>query len=468
MGDAGATGVGPRGKLVRARPAVKFLRGGGEEVGSAARAMAISETESKAGASEWEVLVGELDFPTGLTFDGDGALYLSESGLPFGGARPGGRIWRLRDGRRELLLEGLRPPVNGLTFHEGALYITESGHPSRILRLDLATSEQRTVVEGLPGPGNYQTNMVAFGPEGKLYFSQGAMTNTGVIGLDAYDLGWLKLLPHERDIPGLEIVVRHTEFVTEDSREGGTGRSVTGPFADFGTVHPEGTRIPAALPCTSAVMRCDPDGGNLELVAWGLRNAFGLLFLTDGRLIATDQGADDRGSRPVGNIPDLLYVVKEGAWYGWPDFVGGVPISDPRFAPQGGSAPESVLANHDELPPAERPLAEFTTHVAATKLAQAPDGRIVIAMFGDEVPMTAPSGPRAGRGIAVVDPNQGWQASSIPTPGLMRPLDVRFGPDGCLYALDFGHFEPGRGSMKATAGSGSIRRTAWPPPVNPQ
>lgn len=425
--------------------------------------MATPQTQTDAGR-EWEVVVGELSFPTGLSFGDRGEMYISESGLPFGGAPAGGRIWRVSGGSRELLLDGLRPPVNGVTFHEGFLYVTEAGHPSRILRLDPATGEQQTVLDGLPGPGNYQTNMVAFGPDGKLYFSQGAMTNTGVIGLDAYDLGWLKLLPHARDVPGLEIVVRCREFATDDPREGGTGHAVTGPFADFGTVHPEGTRIPAALPCTSAVMRCDPDGGSLELVAWGLRNAFGLLFLDDGRLIATDQGADDRGSRPVGNIPDLLFEVRQGRWYGWPDFVGGVPISDPRFAPEDGDAPEPVLANHDELPVPEAPLAQFTTHVAATKMAQAPDGRVAIAMFGDEVPMTAPSGPRVGRSLAVVDPEQGWRAASIATPGLQRPLDVAFGPDGRLYVLDFGHFEPGRGGMKATAGSGSIRRGDWPPP----
>jgi glucose/arabinose dehydrogenase len=424
--------------------------------------MAASAEQGTGSGLGLEVVAGGLNFPTGLSFGDDGAMYVTESGLPFGGAPRGGRVWRIVGDRRELLMEGLRPPVNGVTFRDGFLYVTESGHPCRILRLELATGRQETVVDGLPGPGNYQTNMVAFSPEGKLYFSQGAMTNTGVIGLDAYDLGWLQLLPHERDIPGLEITVRRAEFVTDDPREGGTGHAVTGPFADFGTVHPEGTPIPAALPCTSAVMRCDLDGSNLELVAWGLRNAFGLLFLRDGRLIATDQGADDRGSRPVGNVPDLLFAVEPGRWYGWPDYVGGVPIHDARFAPQEGAAPEFILASHDGLPAPELPLAEFTSHVAATKLDQAPDGRIAIAMFGDEVPMTAPSGERVGRNLAVVDPVD-WSATFIPTPGLYRPLDVRFGPDGALYLLDFGHFEPARGSMKATPGSGSIVRGTLPP-----
>jgi glucose/arabinose dehydrogenase len=409
---------------------------------------------------DWETVLEGLHFPTSLTFGADGAMYVAESGLPFGGAPPGGRIWRIEGERRELLAGDLRPPVNGVTFHEGALYVTESGHPSRILRLDPSSGQQETVLEGLPGPGNYHANMVAFGPDGKLYFSQGAMTNTGVIGLDAYDLGWLALLPHAHDVPGLEIELRGLQFATDDPRADGTGHAVTGPFADFAAVHPAGTRIPAQLPCSSAVMRCDPDGAELELVAWGLRNAFGLLFLRDGRLLATDQGADDRGSRPVGNAPELLYEVRPGCWYGWPDFIGGVPICDPRFAPAGGSPPELVLANHHQLPPPERPLAQFTAHAAATRLAEAPDGRIAIAMFGDEVPMTAPSGPRVGRNLAIMAPGT-WRATFVPTPSLERPLDVKFGPDGHLYVLDFGHFEPSRGGVQATPGSGSVQRAPW-------
>jgi glucose/arabinose dehydrogenase len=412
----------------------------------------------------WQTVLEGLHFPTGMSFGDDGELYVSESGLPFGGAPPGGRVWRIVGEERELLLQGLRPPVNGVTCHDGALYISEAGHPSRLLRFELEGRQQQTVLQGLPGPGNYHLNMVAFGPEGKLHFSQGAMTNTGVIGLDAYELGWLKLLPHACDVPGLEIAVHLREFATDDPREGGTGHAVTGPFAEFGSVHPQGTRVPAQLPCSSAVMRCEPDGGGLELVAWGLRNAFGLLFLRDGRLIVTDQGADDRGSRPVGNIPDLLYEVTEGRWYGWPDFVGGVPISDPRFAPECGQAPSFVLANHDELPRPEQPLTRFGSHVAATKLDEAPDGMIAIAMFGDEVPMTAPSGPRVGRSVVVLDPADAWSGKSIPIPGMRRPLDVKFGPDGRLYALDFGHFEPGRGGLKASAGSGAIYSCDWPLP----
>ena len=33
------------------------------------------------------------------------------------------------------------------------------------------------------------------------------MTNSGVVGLDAYDLAWLKQLPHPFDLPGFDIVL---------------------------------------------------------------------------------------------------------------------------------------------------------------------------------------------------------------------------------------------------------------------
>jgi hypothetical protein len=50
--------------------------------------------------------------------------------------------------------------------------------------------------------------VVIFASDGKLYFSQGAITNTGVVGLDAYELGWLRRLPHAHDLPGYDIALQ--------------------------------------------------------------------------------------------------------------------------------------------------------------------------------------------------------------------------------------------------------------------
>ena len=194
-------------------------------------------------------------------------------------------------------------------------------------------------------------------------------------------------------------------------------------------------------------MRCNADGSDLELVAWGLRNAYSLGFLPDGRLLAVDQGADDRGSRPVGNVPDMLFEVRQGAWYGWPDFIGGDPVTDPIYLPQRGQAPTFALANHQEFSPPEKALLRFPPHAAAVKFDIAPSslprwgGYIFVALFGDEVPMTAPSGPRAGRSVACIDPGD-WSLQTFIESPFARPIDVRFHPiSHALYILDFGNFE---------------------------
>jgi glucose/arabinose dehydrogenase len=421
------------------------------------------------GSLSLEVLFDGLSFPTSLAIGKDGSFYVAESGLSFDGPSPGGRIWHLEpEGRRTLLIENLRAPVNGLTLHKDRLYVSEGGHPGRISHFDLNGHSQQVILDNLPGPGNYHTNMVAFGSDGKLYFSQGAMTNTGIIGLDAYALGWLRRLPHSYDLSGYDITLNGVNIETPDPLSSAEdARTQTGAFAPFGQRTEPGQRIAAQLPCTAAVMRCNEDGSDLELVAWGLRNAYGLGFLSDGRLLATDQGADDRGSRPVGNVPDMLFEVRKGAWYGWPDFVGDVPVTDARYQPERGAAPTFLLANHNELPPPERPLLCFPPHAAAVKFDVVPDdkspwaGHLFVALFGDEVPMTAPSGPRVGRSVVRIDPAD-WSLHPVVQDRLLRPIDVRFSPaETVLYILDFGDFEMlNNGAVKAEAKSGKLWRCA--------
>ncbi len=410
--------------------------------------------------SGWTRVASGFDFPTSIALDAAGTLFVAESGLPFGGAKPGGRIRRVEAGGHRVVLEGLRQPVNGLTWHDGGFYISEGGHPGRISRWQPGQA-LAPVLDNLPARGNYHTNMVAIGPDGWLYFSQGAMTNMGVVGLDAYDMAWLKQLPHPCDVPGYDIELAGQLFETADPFAG--GRTATRPFGPFGDGSDPSARLAGQVPCTAAILRCRPDGSALELVAWGLRNAYGLGFLPDGRLLATDQGPDDRGSRPIGNAPDLLYVVKPGAWYGWPDFVGGIPVEDAQFRPTRGPHPQALLANHDQLPPPEHPVLRFAVNAAATKFAvlppQAPrwPGQLLVALFGDEKPLTAPPGAKVGRTLLRVDPAD-WSTHKLALPEIERPIDIAVSPDGRqLWVLDFGRFEMLKeGGIEAVAGSGAV------------
>ncbi len=42
------------------------------------------------GGKRLDLVAGGFSFPTSLTFDDAGVAYVAESGLPFGGAAPGG------------------------------------------------------------------------------------------------------------------------------------------------------------------------------------------------------------------------------------------------------------------------------------------------------------------------------------------------------------------------------------------
>jgi glucose/arabinose dehydrogenase len=412
------------------------------------------------------LVAGGLHFPTSVAFDAEGRAWVAESGLPFAGAPPGGRVFRIEaDGRATAVCTGLRSPVTGLVFHAGCFYVSEGGNPGRISRLT-PDGTRTDVLDGLPGLGNYHTNMAAVGPDGKLYFGQGAMTNSGVVGWDAHEIGWLERLPHNHDVPGIDVVLAGRSFETRDPRDPSPdARTRTGALLPFGTAGDAGQRIAGRTPCTAAVMRCGLDGAGLELVAWGLRNAFGLLFLPDGRLLATEQGPEDRGSRPIGNAPDLLFEVTAGRWYGWPDFVDGEPVTGDRFLPTRGPRPEMLLAEDTNRPPLARALASFGVNAAATKLDAIPagaprfGGQVLACLFGDERPVAGPPGPRVGRSLCRIDLSDG-SVHPVPAAGSFhRPIDVRVDPGGeHAYVVDFGAFElTGRG-VEAQAGTGALWR----------
>jgi glucose/arabinose dehydrogenase len=425
------------------------------------------ETYSRTALGPVSVIADGFNFPSSLAFDTDGNAYVAETGIGFAKTPRGGRIWKVtQEGEKSLLAEGFGL-ITGLVFHDGSLWVSQGSNPGRIDRLEL-DGAVTNVLDNLPGGGNYHTGMVAFGPDGKMYWGQGAMTNMGIVGLDALIMGWLKKLPHSVDIPGYDIVLNGFSVETRDpfNVEDPDATLESSPFSQIGETKPAGTRIPAQVPATSAIHRANSDGSDVELVCWGIRNAFGLGFLPDGRLLAVDQGADDRGSRPIGNVPDFLFEVKQGAWYGWPDFMGDTPVTDLRFMPETGPQPTFILANHDELPAPKKALVEFTSHTAATKFAVDPQSNgevLAIGLFGDETPMTAaPGHPKVGRALVLVRTSD-WTQHVLETQELKRPIDLQYNPvDGSLWVLDFGAFEmENRHSgveVVAEPGSGAIWR----------
>jgi hypothetical protein len=179
-------------------------------------------------------------------------------------------------------------------------------------------------------------------------------------------------------------------------------------------------------------------------------------------LIATDQGSDDRGSRPIGNVLELMFEIKKDAWYGWPDFIGGIPVTDEQFVPTRGPKLEFILGNHKELPEPEKPLLKLPANSTAAKFGILPEthpmylGQTILALFGDEKPMTATAGLKSGRNLSRIDPLD-WSHHPMPELDLDRPIDVKYNRhDDSILILDFGAFEMSNNGVEAQKGTGKV------------
>lgn len=413
-----------------------------------------------------EMVAGGLVFPTSIEFDDEGRIYVLEGGFSYPTTEAVARVLRLDPGGPVEVARGFRGPATALTFHDGAFFIAEGGNPARITRLSRDGSERATLYDDLHTGGDHFTTDLAIGRDGAFYFGVGTATNSGVVGLDNL-MSWGTIRPSFHDVPARDLKLRGINF---DVMLPNKRKQVTGAFKPLGEPSKPGEVIPGRLKANAAVYRATPDGSRLQVYADGLRNPFGLGFDPRGRLLAVDQGMDARGARPVANDWEPVWEVKEGGWYGWPDFASGLPVTNPRFKPADGPQPQFLLAEHPPL--AGQPLARLVPHSGSVKFAFAPQGgfgypgQMFIAQVGDFSPMTQKL--QEPRGFRVVRLNlETGQAADFYVnqrpnaggSGLERPVAVKFAPDGsALYVLDFGLLQTYPMTMVPKAGSGGLWR----------
>ncbi|GEO03609.1 hypothetical protein AAE02nite_12730 [Adhaeribacter aerolatus] len=406
-----------------------------------------------------EAIAQGLTYPTALTFDDNGDIYVTEAGYSYGEVWTQPRLLRLETGGKTTIVATGEEngPWSGLTFFRDAFYVSEGGtkQSGRILKIT-RDGEVTPLVQNLPSSGDHFTTGPVISPDGYLYFGQGTATNSGVVGPDNYQFGWLKRNPDFHDIPCQDITLTGQNFesdnpLTPDTKD----KTVTGPFSKFGTPATAGQVIKGQLPCSGAIMRLPVAGGNLELVAWGFRNPFGMAFGPGNTLFVTDNGYDTRGSRPIYGSGDYLWAIKPGTWYGWPDYSDGNPLNTSDYE-TGKQDPKFILAKHPNKPP--KPAATLGVHSSANGLDFSTNtsfghvGEAFIAEFGDQAPNVGRIYGPVGYKVVRVNPTNGviqdfavnkgrvnGPASMQKHGGLERPIAVQFDPNGeALYVVDFG------------------------------
>ena len=403
-----------------------------------------------------EVVATGLTFPTGVAFDDSGTPYVVEAGYSYGEVWDTPRLLRIEGGRPAVVAGGGKNgPWTGVARHDGVFFIAEGGalEGGRILRIT-DQGQIRSIVEALPTRGDHHTNGPAVGSDGLVYFGLGTATNSAVVGEDNAKFGWLERYPAFHDTPCRDVTLNGANY-TAKTADGTT--TTTGAYSPFGTATAGGQVIKGTVPCSGAVLRVPPTGGTLELVAWGFRNPFGLAFSPDGTLFVTDNGYDERGSRPVFGAADVLWKVAGSEWFGWPDFSAGMRLDQgDQFKPPGEEKPKLLLASHPSLPP--QPAAILPVHSSANSFDFSRSdtfghrGEAFIPLFGDQSPTTGKSLAPVGFKVVRVNTatgaveefaaNRGKKngpASGLGTGGLERPIAARFDPSGnYLYIVDFG------------------------------
>jgi glucose/arabinose dehydrogenase len=404
-----------------------------------------------------EAIATGFTFPTDVTFDESGQIYVIEAGYSYGEEFLEPKLIRVTsDGNKTTIATGeLNGPWTGIVHHNGSFYVAEGGQKDggKILHITKEGSIN-AIVQNLPSYGDHHTNGPAIGPDGRLYFGIGTATNSGVVGTDNFDMGWMKRNPTFHDTPCQSVTLTGQNYTTTHPES--KDQKTTGAYLPYGTPSEPGQVIPGAVPCSGSVFAVSAEGGNMELVAWGFRNPFGLAFAPDGSLFVTDNGYDERGSRPVWGTGDYLWRVQQGQWYGWPDFAGGLAFDGDRFESPGNDAPKPLLAKHPNKPP--RPAASLGVHSSSngldfsTSAAFGHTGEAFVAQFGDMAPNVGKVMAPVGFKVVRVNPangvvtdfamNKGQKnapASALKSGGLERPVSVKFSPDGtALYIVDFG------------------------------
>ncbi|MEO5374780.1 MAG: PQQ-dependent sugar dehydrogenase [Alphaproteobacteria bacterium] len=400
-----------------------------------------------------EVAARGLTYPTGIAFDGQGRPHVVEAGYAAGEDWTTPRLLRIEpDGSTTVVAEGGDGPWNGVVWHDGAFFVAQGGHLNggAILRI-AQDGTVRPLVEGLPSLGDHSTTGPVVGPDGWIYFGQGTTTNAGVVGEDSARQGWLKRFPTVHDVPCRDVVLNGHNFTSTDPWH--PGRMIlTGAYSPFGISTRRGQTVAGRVPCGGAILRVSPQGGAPELVAWGLRNPYGLAFAADGQLYVTDHGYDRRGSRPVPQADDLLWRITADRWYGWPDYHGDrpLPASDDGDGPI--TAPPPLLATPPGTPPP--PLATLGAGAGAAGLDISRDGA-ALGLQGKA--LVALEGPIGSRVVAVnlatgatenfavnrdFDTNRAQErdsASWLERIGFGRPVAVGVAPGGqSVYVVDFG------------------------------
>jgi hypothetical protein len=370
-----------------------------------------------------------------------------------------------------------------------------NNNSSRIVTVDPITGKVTAFITGLP-TGDHPTEQFAFDSR-FIYWSQGSTTNSGVVGRDNGGGANQQDIPCQDIVLSNNVFDSGGGVKTSGYSPFGVQRPGATVKAFESALHPgvcDGAILRAQLNAARPVDTIEP-------FSWGYRNGYAIRFAPNdhplaGGLLVGEDGPDERGARPTNNAPDNLHLAKQNAdgtpdYHGWPDRFGFLPSSQAVFNPVGGPGDDlctsppntpfpacipTVLKEdvpvRDVLafPPQQitSPLAIEAADSSFTGIDFVPksfvrgpveDGAALYSLEGDfgfSAANATPPAPEVGHEVKLINFDSKGdkplalkiqrfahnttfeQAFPDGIAGLNRPTNVKFGPDGCAYVVDYG------------------------------
>ncbi|MDU5261993.1 MAG: hypothetical protein E6176_06125, partial [Clostridium celatum] len=211
-----------------------------------------------------------------------------------------------KDNKEEILVYDKSLNIYDIACYNNDIIIASD---NRVLLYDVNKEQYTELINNLPNNGlNYKTNIILNGDY--LYISIGSNTNSGIVDENN----------------------KNEDKASFEWESTGIGYNNNYAFVPFGEKVIEGQKIKENVLSNASILRYDLKSNEFITYATGIRNVEGLAINSLGKLTAIVGGMEDSGLRAVKDDADYIYDIKEKAWYGWPDFSGGDPITSPRFS----------------------------------------------------------------------------------------------------------------------------------------
>lgn len=216
------------------------------------------------------------------------------------------------DGRENIILEDYNFNIENVLYYDKKLFFVTN---DKLMECDIDGKKVNVILDKIPSEGRCICRNLII-KDSHLLLSIGAATNSGIA--DKEDYNDYKV-PYDKS--PINITLNGVNL----------GENKTGAFVPYGNSTKQGEKIKAENLGNASIVDIDLNNKKTSLYACGIRNITGWDLDSEDNLIGIVGGMENVGDRPVQRDSDYIYKIDKGAWYGWPDFSGGDPISSPKF-----------------------------------------------------------------------------------------------------------------------------------------